>query len=248
MISEENEVSQADEEEGNDELESLPPSDELEAALREATESVEVRQAERAGEAGDEGSGSADKMTIELLSAELQNTKAEYEANIEKLAEGEDKFLRLQAEFENFRRRSLKEKQDSFKYGHQNLIKDLLSSVDNLDRAIAHVGDSGGGDLESLVEGVELVRRELMGAFAKHGVEVIEAENAVFDPAVHEAMAHVESADVPPNTVLQVLQTGFLLRDRMIRPARVVVAKAVEDGDQTGAAGSKAEAPREEEQ
>jgi len=246
MTSEETETPQGTDGDPEEGVETLAASDELEAALREATESLEEREAERAD--ADKGAGSADKMTIELLSEELQSIKAEYEGSLEKLGEAEDKSLRMQAEFENFRRRTLKEKQDTFKYGNQNLVKDLLSSVDNLDRAIAHGEESGDGDFQSLLKGVELVRREVMGALAKHGVEVIEAEGAVFDPAVHEAMAHIESAEVAPNTVLQVLQSGFLLRDRMLRPARVVVAKAVEEEKQSETAESEAEAPGEEEQ
>ena len=243
---EETEVTHENDETNEEEGATMSASDELEAAMREATESLEERQAKAGQEPA--GAASADKMTIELLSGELQNIKAEYEESLEKLKEGEDKFVRLQAEFENFRRRTLKEKQDTFKYGHQNLVKDLLSSVDNLDRAVAHGEEGGGGDFESLMQGVELVRRELMGALQKHGVTVIEVENAEFDPAIHEAMAIVESADVPPNTVLQVLQPGFMLLDRMIRPARVVVAKAADEGKQDAGSESKSEAEPEAEQ
>lgn len=212
-------------------LESLPPNDELEAALREAEQSVDERHKERSGGADKEGggSGSADKMTIELLSQELQNLKAEHESTLEAAKEGEEKFLRLQAEFENFRRRTLKEKQDNFKYGHQNLVKDLLSTVDNLERAVVHGEENQDGDFQSLLQGVELVQRELLGALAKHGVERIEAKGTAFDPNVHEAMAQVASPDVPPNTVIDVLQTGYMIRDRMLRPARVVVSKAADE-------------------
>ena len=247
MTSEETEVGHEKDEETEEGSQAMSGDDELEAAMREATESFDERHTEP-GEGLDSSGGpdSADKMTIEILSAELQNVKAEYESSLEKHKESEDKFLRLNAEFENFRRRTLKEKQDTFKYGVQNLVKDLLSSVDNLDRAVAHGEESGGGDFESLMQGVELVQRELISALGKHGVEPIEAEGAVFDPAVHEGMAHVESADVPPNTVLQVLQVGFMLRDRMIRPARVVVAKAVEKAEADSVDGEAP--PREEEQ
>ncbi len=220
-------------------LESLPLSDELEAALREAEESADAREQQRAAEAahvagGADGADSADKMTIELLSQELQNLKAEHESALEKAAENDDKFLRLQAEFENFRRRTLKEKQDNFKYGHQNLVKDLLSTVDNLERAVVHGEENKDGDFQSLLQGVELVQRELLGALAKHGVKKIEAEGVLFDPEVHEAMAQVPSSDVPPNTVIDVLQTGYLINDRMLRPARVVVSKAAEESQGEG--------------
>lgn len=212
----------------DEELESLPMSDEMEAALREAEQSADARAQEKAAATKEAGGGpeSTDKLTIELLSQELQNLKAEHEAALEKCAENEDKLLRLQAEFDNFRRRTLKEKQDNFKYGHQNLVKDLLSSVDNLERAVAHGEENKDGDFQSLLQGVELVQRELLGGLEKHGVKKIEADGASFDPEVHEAMAQVPSPDFDPNTVIDVLQTGYLINDRMLRPARVVVSKA----------------------
>jgi molecular chaperone GrpE len=205
---------------------SLAPSAELEEALREASEAVEGRRAEDLRAA--DHKPSTDKMTIEVLSGELQSLKTEYELAQAELEQANDRFLRLQAEFDNFRRRGMKERQEAHQYGHQNLVKDLLSTVDNLDRAFEHAEQKSGEDLQALLQGVELVSRELLGALAKHGVIRIEAQDQPFDPAIHEAMAQIESADVPPNTVLEVLQTGYMLRDRMLRPARVVVSKAPE--------------------
>ena len=216
------------EEEG---LESIQAGDELEAALREAEEAVDQRAADRAaGPIEAEDGSSADKMTIELLSQELQSLKADYETALAAKVDEDDKLLRLTAEFENFRRRTLKEKQDTFKYGHQNLVKDLLATVDNLERAVVHVEGNKDGDFQSLLQGVELVQRELLGVLTKHGVESIEAEGQLFDPNVHEAMAQIPSPDHPENTVIEVLQAGYMLRDRMLRPARVVFSKAADEG------------------
>jgi molecular chaperone GrpE len=187
---------------------SLAPSPELEAALREAEASMEER--ERAA-AAPEGGDSAE------LAAQLKET--------------EDRLLRLQADFENFKRRALKERTDANQYGHQNLVKDLLSTVDNLDRAIGHARGSGGGDLESLLQGVELVQRELLTALAKHGVVQIEAVGKPFDPAVHEAMAQTPDGSVAPNTVIEELQTGYMLRDRLLRPTRVIVARTPDEAE-----------------
>jgi molecular chaperone GrpE len=202
----------------------LTPSAELEEALREASEAVEGRKAE--GLRAADPKLTADKMTIEILSGELQTLKAEYEALQGELEQSNERYVRLQAEFENFRRRGLKERQEAHSFGHQNLVKDLLSTVDNLDRALGHAEQNTGDDLQALLQGVELVSRELLVALGKHGVIRIDAQDQPFDPAIHEAMAQVESSDAPPNTVLQVLQTGYMLRDRMLRPARVVVSKA----------------------
>jgi len=210
----------------------IEASSEMEEALREATEAVEARQAPA------EDVASPDKLTIELLSRELQELKGLYEEKMKELEEPNDQFLRLQAEFENFRRRSLKEKQESFKFGHQNLVKDLLSAVDNLERALEHGVQDAGPEVSGILDGVELVHREVLGALAKHGVKEIEAEGKIFDPADHEAMGQVPNADVPPNTVLQVLQKGYVIHDRMLRPARVIVSREATP-EEAGSGGGK---------
>jgi molecular chaperone GrpE len=204
----------------------ISASDEMEAALREATEALEASEAdESGGAAGGDAPSSADKMTIELLSQELQDLKNLHEEKIEGEDEQKDQHLRLQAEFDNFRRRSLKEKQESFKFGHQNLVKDLLSTVDNLERALEHGAQNAGEEVRAILDGVELVLREILGALAKHAVTEIAADGQIFDPAFHEALGQIPNGEVPANTVLQVLQKGYLIHDRMLRPARVIVAR-----------------------
>lgn len=218
---------------------SLPPGDELEEALREASEAVEARHGQRPHprSGGPRGAARAvDEATIEALSSELQTVKAEYESAREELEAAKDRLLRLTAEFDNFRKRTLRERQESQLYGHQNLVKDLLAVVDNLERAVQHGGESeGAGELQGLREGVELVLRELLGLLERYGVGVIDAEGRPFDPALHEAMAQVPDTSVAPNTVVQVLQKGYTLRDRMLRPARVVVSRAPEASGEGGA-------------
>ncbi len=211
----------------------IAASDEMEEALRQATESVDEEDEEGATRPGAPSGGPAeaadnDKMTIELLSQELQDLKSLHEEKLKEFDELNEQHLRLQAEFENFRRRSLKEKQESFKFGHQNLVKDLLSTVDNLERALEH-GEQGvlnaGAEVRGILDGVELVHREILGALAKHGVSEIQAEGQAFDPAVHEAMGQIPNPAVPANTVLQVLQKGYVIHDRMLRPSRVIVSR-----------------------
>lgn len=225
--------------EEQDDCPRIGASEELEAALREATEAVEGREREAAaGNPAPAGPAqSADKLTIELLSEELRALKTEFEAREAALAEAGDRHLRLQAEFENFRRRGLKERQEALQYGHQNLVKDLLSTVDNLERAIEHSEQNVAADLRSLLQGVDLVRRELLAALGKHGVSVIEAKGLAFDPALHEALGQIPDGSVPPGTVLQILQKGYQLHDRMLRPARVMVARA--PGKDDAVAGKK---------
>lgn len=218
--------------EPEDEGLTIEPSAEMAEALREATRAYEAREGRQGGESapgpgspGGGGSGSADKMTIELLSQELQDLKRLHEQKLEEVGEQKDQFLRLQAEFENFRRRSLKEKQESLRYGHQNLVKDLLSAVDNLERALEHGAQNAGSDVKGVLDGIELVHREILNALEKHGVSQIDALGKAFDPAVHEAIGQMPSAEVAANTVLQVLQRGYVIHDRMLRPARVIVAR-----------------------
>lgn len=203
----------------------IAASDEMEAALREATESLESAESEGAPTAEEQDAASPDKLTIELLSGELQDLKGLHEEKVKECEERTEAHLRLQAEFDNFRRRSLKEKQESLKFGHQNLVKDLLSAVDDLERALEHGAQNVGPEVEGILNGVELVHREVLGALAKHSVQEIQAEGLTFDPAVHEAMGQIPSGEVPANTVLQVLQKGYVIHDRMVRPARVLVSR-----------------------
>jgi len=204
----------------------IAASDEMKAALREATESLEASESERsAAEAAERDAASPDKLTIELLSGELQELKSLHDEKVKECDERTEAHLRLQAEFENFRRRSLKEKQESLKFGHQNLVKDLLSAVDDLERALEHGAQNAGPEVEGILNGVELVHREVLGALAKHSVQEIQAEGLAFDPAVHEAMGQIPNGEVQANTVLQVLQKGYVIHDRMVRPARVLVSR-----------------------
>ena len=211
----------------------LAENPELEAALQEAAAAIDEsgRVAEVAGvsEVSEEGIAEAGTQ----VEAGAQEGEPKVERSELELAQG--RLVRLQADFENFRRRAMKEQTEVRQYGHQNLIKDLLSTVDNLERAIDHVRgatDSGSGGLGSLLQGVELVQREMLGVMAKHGVNEIEALNKPFDPALHEVMAQLPDDSVPANTIVQVLEKGYQLRGRLVRPSRVIVAQPPEDKDQ----------------
>ncbi len=189
---------------------------ELEAALREATESVEAIQAERSEEGAADQQPGADAGELAGRVEELETENAALN----------DRLLRLQADFDNHRRRTLKERQDALQYGHENLVKDLLGTVDNLERAIEHASQSDGGDLEGMLQGIELVQRELLGTLNQHAVSEIDVAEGMFDPNLHEAMAQVEDPERPAGAVVKVLQKGYQLRDRLLRPVRVLVAKA----------------------
>ena len=141
------------------------------------------------------------------------------------LAELKDRHLRLAAEFDNFRRRSLKERQDLHNYANENLVKELLPIVDNLERAVVHGRkEEQRADSENLLQGVELTYRSLLQILARFGVVEIEAEGKPFDPQVHEAVRRVPTSEHPPGTVVEVYQKGYMLKDRLLRPAMVAVA------------------------
>jgi molecular chaperone GrpE len=152
------------------------------------------------------------------LEAELKEARAEAEKNW-------DLYLRERAERENFRKRMQREKEDLARFANENLLRDLLPIFDNLERAVSHSaeGQEGGA---GLLEGVSLTLDQFQKVLEKFGVVPVEAVGQPFDPAWHEAMGQVESDEHPPNTVAQEMQKGYILNDRLLRPALVLVAKA----------------------
>ncbi len=133
------------------------------------------------------------------------------------------RYLRLAADFDNFKKRALKERQDLHNYATENLIKELLATVDNLERAVGH-GRQEEGDAKSLLEGVELTYRSLMQALEKLGVQAVEGVGQPFNPEVQEAIRQVPSDEHDIGVVIEVLQKGYLLKDRLMRAALVAVS------------------------
>jgi molecular chaperone GrpE len=156
--------------------------------------------------------------------AELAKLREQLQAKEKEANENYDRYLRQVAELENFRKRANREKQEAIRFANEALVKDLLPVVDNLERAVTHA--KGGGNGKPLVEGVEMVLRGLFDILGKHGVVPIAAVGERFDPEKHEAMAQIESGTYEPNTVVEEHHKGYLLRDRLLRPALVSVAKA----------------------
>jgi molecular chaperone GrpE len=136
-----------------------------------------------------------------------------------------ERYLRQAAELDNFKKRTARERDEAIRFANEALIKHLLPVVDNLERAVAHA--SGGGNGKPLVEGVEMVLKALLDVLMKHGAVQITALGQLFDPSKHEAMAQVESDTYEPNSVVDELHKGYMLRDRLLRPALVSVAKAI---------------------
>jgi molecular chaperone GrpE len=155
--------------------------------------------------------------------SEVAILREQLRAKEEEAKNNYERFIRQTAEIENFKKRAIRDKEDTVRFANEALVKDLLPVVDNLERAIAHA--KGGGNGESLVEGVEMILKGLFDALGKHGVSQISAVGQPFNPQLHEAMAQVESDSGKPNTVLEEHQKGYLLRERLLRPALVTVVK-----------------------
>ena len=177
-----------------------------------------------------------DELAEEIDGSEAaEDTAGDSDDAAQKLAELNDKYLRLAAEFDNFRRRTLKERQDLLNYATENLIKELLSTVDNLERALGHASqqEQEGSEGEKLKEGVELTYRSLLQALEQAGVRAVEAAGQSFDPKLHEALRQVPSDEHEPGTVIEVYQKGYLLKDRLLRPALVAVSGPAEKESET---------------
>ena len=141
----------------------------------------------------------------------------------EKLSESEDKYLRLAAEFDNYRKRTLKEKYDLIKTAGEEIISDLLPVIDDFDRALAAMKSSG--DFEALSEGVKLIYDKLSAVLSRRGLTCIEAINADFDPEIHEAVAKTPAPEEQKSKVVDVIQKGYSLHDKVIRHPKVIVGE-----------------------
>ena len=147
----------------------------------------------------------------------------------EELAQARDAMLRAEAEARNTRRRAEQDVEKARRFALERFCGELLSVVDNLERALL-AAEQKAGDLKVIAEGVDLTLKGLLDVFGRFNIAALEPEGAPFDPQLHQAMSTVENPDVEPNTVLQVVQKGYTLNGRLIRPAMVMVSKAPPDG------------------
>ena len=135
-----------------------------------------------------------------------------------------EKFLRLQADFENTRKRQEREKQDFVRFANEGIILELLNVLDDLERVV-DLAETKHADLQSFLKGVEMILAHLYEMLKEYGVKPIEAEGKVFDPNYHEALMQVENKELPEHTVVEEMQKGYLLNDKVIRTAKVKVSK-----------------------
>ncbi|MDV2581038.1 nucleotide exchange factor GrpE [Alkalibacillus haloalkaliphilus] len=163
--------------------------------------------------------------TVEQQADEVEGNEAEQLSEIEEVKQEkealQDKLARLQADFDNFRRRTKKEKEADLKYKSQDIANDLIPVLDNFERALqVEVNDES---TNSFAEGLEMVYNQFRQALEQHGIEEVEAEGVQFDPQKHQAVMQVSEEGYESNQVIEVLQKGYQLKDRVIRPAMVKV-------------------------
>lgn len=172
---------------------------------------------------------SAEKQESEFQQQEEEkNMVAALEEARNKLQETEDKLLRLAAEFDNTKKRLEREREISLKYAEENILKDLLPGIDNIERAMEQGRESN--SIESLLEGVELTRNGLLATLEKYGVKPIESIGQPFDPNIHEALAMEETDKIEPNLVLREYLKGYFFKERLLRPAKVIVSRSPVSG------------------
>jgi len=159
-------------------------------------------------------------------------------------AEFKDKALCTLAEMENLRKRTEREVADARLYGNASFARDVLAVADNFQRALDAVAPELRADekVKSFIEGIELTERELLKVLGKHGVKKFSPDGEKFDPNVHQAMFEMEHAELPPGHVAQVIQAGYMLGDRVLRPAMVAIVKAAPKQQAASANGNSADA------
>lgn len=162
---------------------------------------------------------------IKEMEAKLETAEQEAKGNY-------DRFLRLSAEFENYKKRSVREISEFRKYANESLIKEILSVADNLERALDSSRNNKQADT-GLVEGVDMTLKEILNIFEKFSVKAVESLGKPFDPTFHQAVMQEQTDGHPENTVTNEIQKGYMMHDRLIRPAMVVVSTSkVKTGDE----------------
>ncbi|MEE9165159.1 MAG: nucleotide exchange factor GrpE [Nitrospinota bacterium] len=171
----------------------------------------------------------ADKLEAikKLFKKETEKLKTEIDAKDKESKENFDKFLRLNAEFENFKKRTQREKADSFKYASEKVIRDMIPVIDDLERALQATQNND--KVEDLSKGVEMIMNQIKNILESIGAKQFNSLDQVFDPNKHEAVSKVVTTEHEHNTIIEELRKGFMFHDRLLRPAMVVVAENVSE-------------------
>ncbi|MDC4224435.1 MAG: nucleotide exchange factor GrpE [Candidatus Manganitrophus sp.] len=184
------------------------------------------------------GPATAEDAPAESPEKVIETLRAGYEKKEEEARQAQERFMRTLADFENYKKQTQRDQSDALKYANEKLIKELLPVIDNLERALAHSRETR--DFDRMMEGVELIRKQLLSALGKFGVVPIESLNQPFDPFLHQSIGQIEveeGSDAKENQVIGETQKGYHLNDRVLRPSLVMIAKkkAPPSGDGAGA-------------
>jgi molecular chaperone GrpE len=171
-----------------------------------------------------------DETTSHMSSDSVSEMEKKIETLENEVQANYDRLLRVSADFDNYKKRSAREMNELRKYATEVLLKDMLSVLDNLDRAV-ETGSKPDTDKQALLEGVKMIQNEVLRILEKHGVQPFDSQGEPFNPTFHEAMMQEETEDYAENTITNELQKGYMIHDRLLRPAMVVVAKASSDSE-----------------
>lgn len=165
-----------------------------------------------------------EQVEVGVVESELEQLQAELQKAQETAQFAQDQYLRTLADMDNLRKRTQREKEELGKFANENILRDILPVVDNLERALEHAEQAHTG--EGLVEGVQMTLEQFSQVLKKFGVVPVDSLGQPFDPALHQAMGQMETADFPSNSVAQEMQKGYVLNERLLRPSMVMIAKA----------------------
>ncbi len=187
-----------------------------------------ARQASNAEQQNQQDSSMKGGQAVEEKKAEAEALQSRV-TELEKEAQSNyDRFVRVTADFENFKKRTAREMSDLRKFANEKLLKEILSVVDNLQRAIESGAKTDSGK-DKLLEGVEITLKDILRMLEKYGVKEFDSKGEVFNPAYHQAMMQEQTDQYPDNTILSELQKGYTIHDRLLRPAMVVVGRNPSD-------------------
>ena len=171
-----------------------------------------------------------EKADQEEVDDPMKDLESQLETKEQQAKENYDRLLRVSAEFENYKKRTSRELEEFRKFANQSLIKEMLSVIDNLELAMNSTNGHKSID-QGLLQGLDMTHKEILKVFEKFNVKPIEAKGQIFDPTYHEAVMQEETDEAGENTVINELQKGYLIHDRLLRPAMVVVARSKESKD-----------------
>ena len=205
-------------------------SEAVDVEVVEATEASEASAPSSEEETSEEKASAEEPENTEPVTLSAEEHKA-LQDQASKSAENWDRLVRLNAEFDNYKKRAARDRQEAIKYANESVLESLIPTLDNFEMAMMAVESATVESIDSLKQGITMVHKQLRDAIKESGMEEIDASGQTFDPAWHEAVSQQETDEVPEGQVIQQLRKGYKLKERLVRAANVIVAKAPADSD-----------------